>query len=296
MKITAIIATRGRPQKALGAVEALKITASWANELEVVVACDDDDPADTATFFRDYGGVTVDCGPRPAGVGECWNRVAAKVKDGLILILPDDGVMMTPRWDQKAVEFFDQHLWPHPDIAIAALQDTASPGEHTLFMLRPGWLKHSWLLDTRYPFWFADTAIAECYSFIAGKPMPFLPIVVATPSDSFNPRMRDMGLWWALFASTRLERMQNATIVRGELELPWPDNLTQLVEECQQRDLRAYKDSLLMIKAMPNRKPPDEKYVQARYAALAYLQQHDGARHLTGERTALEFAMDTMEA
>lgn len=295
MKITTIIATRGRPTKALAAIEALKVTASWANQLEVVVACDDDDPADTADFFRDVGGVTVDCGPRPAGVGECWNRVAGKVKDGLILVLPDDGIVMTPRWDQKAVEFFGQHRWPHPDIAIGALQDTASPNQHTLFMLRPGWVKRCGLLDTRYPFWFADTALAETYSFISGHHMPFLPIVVAMPSDSFNPRLRDMGLWWSLFASSRQERLHLAQSVRWELDLPNPGNLADILAAHQARDLQGYKDSLLLIKAMPNRKAPDDAYRQARANALWYLLKHDNARHLTGEKRAYDFALDTME-
>lgn len=297
MKVAAILATRGRPAKALGAIQALQILASGQHEIDIVVACDDDDPADTAGFFASYGDVRVDCAPRPAGVGHCWNRVAAKVQADLILAIPDDGLMLTPRWDAVAFDLFAQYPWPHPDIAVAALQDTNSPGQATLFCLRPGWIEQiGYLFDTRYPWWFADTCIQELWTFVTGTPLPFLPIVMKLPSGVYNPRLRDMGLWWALFASTRQERLQLAAKVRTALNLPRSDNLADIVAAHQSRDLKAYPDSVDLVRHMPNRKPPDEKYVAARYAALAYLQQHDAARHLTGDKTALQFAFDTMEA
>lgn len=296
MKIAAIIATRGRPAKALGAIEALRLTSSGKHDLEVIVACDDDDPADTAGFFSAYSGVTVDVAPRPPGVGHCWNRVAHKVQADLVIHLPDDGLVMTPRWDAIALDLFDQYPWPHPDLAIAALLDTNSPGQATMFVFRPGWVRHCGFLDTRFPFWFADTAIQELWTFITGTPLPFLPITVELPKGVFNPRLRDMGLWWALFAASRQDRLQLAAKVRAELNLPRPGNLPEIVDQHQMRDVDAYPASEDIVRWMRGRKPPDAAYVDARTAALDYLRQHDAARHLTGERTAYQFAMDMMEA
>lgn len=295
MKVAVILATRGRPAKALAAIEALRILESGKHTVEVMLACDDDDPADSAGFFRAYDGVTVDVAPRPAGVGECWNRLAEKVDADLVVHLADDALILNPSWDDTAVRLFGEFAWPHPDIAIAGMHDTNSPGQATLFVFRPGWVRHCGFLDTRFPFWFADTAIQELWTFVTGTTLPFLPLIVKLPKGDFNPRLRDMGLWWTLYAATRQERLQTAAKVRAALNLPRPDNLADIVAAHQSRDLQAYPDSVDLVRHMKHRKPPDEKYVSARYAALAYLQQHDAARHLTGEKTALEFALETME-
>ena len=297
MKITAIIATRGRPAKALAAIEALQLTASGKHDLEVVVACDDDDPADTANFFQAYGGIVrVDVAPRPAGVGECWNRVAKTVDADLMLLMGDDAVITTPLWDEVAAGLMSSRQWPHPDLALAALLDAASPGQATMFVMTPKWVRHFGLLDTRFPFWFADTAIAETYTFVAGEYVPFLPIECQMPPNGFNPRLRDMGLWWTLFASTRQERLERAATVRAELGIPTPANLDAIVQAHEDRDRRGYRDSLALIAAMPNRKPADDAYLAARHDALWYLVNKTNARHLTGDRSAYEFSIDCMEA
>ena len=279
MKLTAIIATRGRPAKALAAIEALQLTASGQHDLEIVVACDDDDPADTAGFFQAYGApVRVDVAPRPAGVGECWNRVASTVDADLMLLMGDDAVITTPLWDQVIVEFFDRYPWPHPEIAVAALHDAASPGEATLFVMRPSWARHCGLLDTRFVFWFSDTALAETYAFISGQQIPFVDVAVASPGHGFNPRMRDMKLWWALFAATRAERLRTAADVRSRLGIPTPANLDALREIFELRDARSCRDSLTIVQAMHNRREPDENYLAARDAALAYLEREGWQR------------------
>ena len=295
MKLTIAMATRGRPDQAAASIAALRKRASGQHDIRVLLALDEDD-TDTQGWFRDDASVQMDVAPRPVGVGACWNRLVAKVTDGLIVHLPDDAVITTPLWDECASQLMSSRQWPHPDLALAALLDAASPGQATMFVMTPGWVRHFGFLDTRYPFWFADTAIAETYTFVAGKYVPFLPIEVQQPPGGFNPRLRDMGLWWTLFAATRQERLQRAEKVRADLGIPTPANLDAIVASHQARDVRGLKDSILLVRDMPNRKAPDDAYLAARTDALWYLETHDHARHLTGERTAYRFAIESMEA
>lgn len=294
--IAVILATRGRPRQALGVIEAMRLMQSSQHKVRIILACDDDDPADTAGFFSAYGDpdIVIACGPRPAGASACWNRCVPLATDADILMtMTDDALIHTPDWDAIIAHIFANHAWVAPEVAMAALQDSANPGQATLFVFRPGWFKHCGLFDERFPFWFSDTAIAETYSFITGEMMPLLPVNAALKPGVYNPRLREMKLWWTLYACTRLERLQTARRTRNALGLAEPPNLDQFVSAWQKRDVNGLPDSEHIVReCIPNPKPPDAAYNRARVAALEMLDRYpDCARHLTGDRTAVEFAL-----
>lgn len=288
MRIGVILATRGRPRQALGVIEAMRLMASGEHGVEFLLACDSDDPSWTGLCFQaqyEASYISVYERERPAGVGACWNRVAAlQTSDlplyDLLVTLTDDALIATPDWDKIMVDTFASHPWAHPDLAIACLNDTANPGQATLFAFRPSWFRHCGLFDERFPFWHADTAIAETYSFLTGEHIPMLPITAVLKPGVYNPRLREMRLWWKLYATTRVERLMNAGKVRDALGLPEPANLWPIIRQWMERDLRGLPQSEEIAASLPPREP-DQAYLAAREAALAYLAEHPvGAAHL----------------
>lgn len=297
MNLSIILATRGRPRQALGVIEAMRIMASGQHKLSFKIACDDDDPADTAGFFlTDFAApyIGVYEWKRPTGVGACWNRVASLDDGDIIVALTDDAIIHTPNWDDIIARCFDKFPWAHPEVAMAALQDSANPGQATLFVFRPAWFRHCGLFDERFPFWFSDTAIAETYSFITGQGMALLPVNAALKSGVYNPRLREMKLWWTLYACTRLERLEMARRTREALGLAEPPDLAYIVSQWQKRDVDGLPNSEVIVRdCIPNPKPPDDAYNRARAAALDYIGQFppDVANHLSGDMPALDFAL-----
>jgi hypothetical protein len=283
VKIGVILATRGKPRQALGVIEAMRLMASGQNEVQFRIACDFDDLEDTIGFFmRDNPAPYVSVFPwhRPAGVGACWNRIVPTAPDDLLLTMTDDALIATPNWDQIMVDTFASHPWAHPELAIACLNDTANPGQATLFAFRPSWFRHCGLFDERFAFWFSDSAIAETYSFLTGEMIPMLNVTAVLKPGVFNPRLREMRLWWQLYAATRIERMQIAAKVRADLGLLEPANLYGLVSEWLARDLRGLPQSEAIAAALPPREP-DDAYLAARKTALDVIAKYPGtAAHL----------------
>lgn len=277
MKIAAIIATRGRPHQAVGVIEGIRLMSSGEHEIRYIVACDDDCPADTAGFFSRYGdpSITIECGPRPAGVAACWNRCVCLTDADAIVTLPDDGLICTPLWDKGVNQIFRNHSWVHPDLKIGALNDLANPGQPTLFVIGRAWLERFKLFDERFPFWFSDTAIGEIYSFVTGQGMPILPINFAHRPGHWNPRMREMEIWWALYSATRKERLAMATTAREDLGLPTPPNLPDIIAMWEKRDREGLPASEEIVRQIMNPAPVDDRYLAAKAAALTYIKEHD---------------------
>lgn len=295
MKIAVILATRGRPKQALGVIEAMRLMQSGEHNVRIILACDDDDPSDTEGFFSAYGDpqITIACGPRPPGVSACWNRCVGLTDADIYMTMTDDALIHTPNWDAIIAQGFDQFPWVAPEIAMAALQDSANPGQGTLFVFRPGWFKHCGLFDERFPFWFSDTAISELYSFITGQMLPLVPVQAALKAGVYNPRLREMKLWWTLYACTRLERLETARTAREAFGLEEPPNLNEIVSAWQKRDVNGLPDSEVIVRDyIPNPKPPDEAYNRARVAALDYIRRYPrAAAHLSGDMDAIDFAL-----
>lgn len=277
MKFCCIVATRGRPRQALGVIEAIRLMASGEHEVQFILACDDDDPADTAGFFRSDSSIMVECGPRPTGVASCWNRCVSLTDADIILTLPDDCLICTPIWDQIAAHICANHKWVHPDLRIGALNDLANPGQATLFIFHRRWYELCGLFDERFPFWFSDSAISETYSFITGQMLPVFPINVANKPGVFNPRLRDMPLWWKFYAATRAERRALAAEVRQQLNLPEPPNMADVMKGWEERDRVGLPESEKIVQAITNPTPPDDHYRLAKANAECYLSGKDNA-------------------
>lgn len=263
MKFAAIIASRGRPEWAMGTALACKMMASGKHPVRIIIACDDDDPANTAGFFAraKIEGVRVDCRPRPPGVTACWNRAIAKSDADVMLALPDDGLICCPDWDAHIADYMGSI---DTRLGCMAIHDTANPGQATILLAHRDWIRLAGFFDERYPFWFSDTAINETYSFVTGRGLPILgPPGITTKAGNFNPRMRDMTDWWAFYGASRRERLAVAQMIRAELGLPTPD-LALLVSQWEHHNRLGLPASEEIVASLENPKPPDAAYLQAK--------------------------------
>ena len=261
MKIAAILATRGRPAQAKTMLDVARMLASGKHDIEYIVSIDDDDAASVAFDF----GARTNIGPRPIGIGACWNRCVALTDAEVIVTLTDDGVVGAHGWDQIIVENMTAP-------GVLAWNDTASPGQASNLIVTRQWIEEvGYFLDERFPFWFSDTAINEIHSFVTGQcvTIPQSLLMVHNGRMS-NPRLRDMDLWWRLYGVLRAERLEIAKGMRERLGLPEPTNLEEMRRMWEQRDVIGLPSSQRIAEQLPPR-DPDDAYLRAKDAALKYL-------------------------
>jgi len=267
MKFAVIIATRGHPERVAAVIGSARMLASGQHDLEFLIACDDDDKL--TPFYQFHGKVNLSIAPRPLGPGACWNRCLALTDAEVVIALPDDGIIATPHWDVICAQHFAS---TDPRIGVLAWTESNSPNQATVLMCHRKWIEQAGFLDERFPFWFADTAIAETYSFTTGQPLVPNPALhfVCRPGHS-NPRMRDMRLWWTLFAATRQDRLASAAKIREQLGWDEPPNLAAILQGWVDRDHAGLPLSEEIMRTLKHRAPVDTTYLRARANAGKYL-------------------------
>lgn len=271
MKIGLIIGTRGNPHRTAAVVETARALASGKHEVSFTVSCDDDDAA-TVQHFNGYPGVRLIVGLRPAGLAEVWNRCVPIADADLIIGLADDGFIATPLWDECLALFATEGRFPR-DLQAFALHDTANPGQPTVIGRSREWLGRTGgkMIDDRFPFWFADTAYAETWSFVTGEYLPILPITIASRPGRYNPRLRDMGFWWDFYVKTRAERLLLAEQIRRDLGLSLPaGRLRAILDAWEARDRLGRPGAIEIAAALPKREP-DDAYLAAYAAARTHM-------------------------
>lgn len=274
MKIGLVIGTRGNPRRAAAVVETARALSSGKHALDIVVSCDNDDPA-TIYHFTDHPSVRLDVGPRPAGVAQVWNRCIPRMSfDGveIVIALADDGFIATPLWDECIAMLASEGRFPR-DLLAFALHDTANPGQPTVLGGSMEWIDHigGKMIDDRFPFWFADTAYGETWSFVTGEYLPILPITVASKPGRPNPRLRDMGFWWDFYAATRGERILIAEQIRRDLGMTLPPGrLRAVIDSWEARDRLGRPGAIQIASELPTREP-DAAYLAAYQAARQYM-------------------------
>lgn len=271
MKVALIIGARGNPRRAAAVVETARALESGNHAVAFIVSCDADDVA-TVQHFTDYPGVQVSVGPRPAGVAEVWNRCVWCVDADIVIALADDGFISTPLWDECLAMVFNEGRFNRELLAFA-IHDTANPGQPTVLGGSREWIDliGGKMIDDRFPFWFADTAYAETWSFVTGEYLPILPITIASKPGRFNPRLRDMGFWWDFYVATRGERLLLAEQIRRQLGIVLPPGrLRAILDSWEARDKLGRPGAIEIARALPPREP-DAAYLLAYNAARHYM-------------------------
>ena len=274
--IAVIIATRGRPQKAGGVVECARDLLSGRHHVEFVVAHDGDDRA-SIDYFSSFAGIVPSVQPRPAGVGDCWNRAARAHPADIYLALPDDFWISAAAWDETLVQTLETGL--AGQLGIVSWYDPMQPTIAALFGMTAAWVEaNGFIFDARFPFWWGDSALVETALFASGQGMPGAEALrFASLPGNVNPRLRDMDLWWALFAATRHKRVETGRRIARQAGLPELDPYTvaRLVVECEARDAAGLRNAPAVLASIERPKAPDAEYRAAKAAAEAYLAEHD---------------------
>lgn len=277
MNVCAIIATRGRPQRAGGVVECARNLMSGRHAVEFVVALDADD-ARSIDWFSRFEGVTTYVQPRPIGVGDCWNRAARAHPADFYLMLGDDVWIASPGWDAFMVNALLQGVEGNrfsAQLGIVSWFDAQQPNIASIFGMTAKWIElNGFVFDPRFPFWWGDSALVETAIFATGAGMPGTSsLQFASMPGNVNPRLRDMDLWWALYAATRHERVETAEKIRREAGLPEVDGYTMgaLVAQCEERDAAGLSNVPAVMASIANPLPPSNEYRIAKANAEEYL-------------------------
>lgn len=279
MKVSVIVATRSKPHRAAAVIEAARHFASGAHEITYTVAGDLDMAESFRVIHDHYPWIRTDIAPRPVGPGNCWNRVIASHPADMHVTLPDDGFIATPDWDDICANVMTtvQECQMH---GLFCWQDEANPDQATVFTFGRAWIEQfgAEVFDERFPFWFSDTGLNELYSFLTGHGIPMVPAlkIILKPGE-FNPRLRDMVLWWRLFAATRDERIGRAAEARAKLGMPYPANIMDLLERFEKRDAIGLPESEEIVRQIAKPSPITEEYLIAKANAEAYLAAKENA-------------------
>ena len=279
MKLSLIVATRSKPLRAAAVIELARALASGEHEVSYTIAGDLDQAELFQPIVKHYPWVRTDIAPRPPGPGQCWNRVIASHPADLHLTFADDTFPITPHWDELCSRVI-QGVPSARETGVFCWQDSANPQQATVFSIAQPWLElcNGIVFDERFPFWFSDTAINELHSYVTGHGVAQVHgLRVVNPPNVFNPRMRDMELWWRLFAATRRERVATATAWREARNLPPLDNIEELLTAHQMRDQAGLPESEKIVAMIPEPAPITDEYLIAKANAEAYLAQLEAA-------------------
>ncbi len=278
MRIAAIVATRNRPQKAGGVVECARDLLSGQHEVEFIVAHDADDQR-SVDYFAAFEGITPYVQPRPIGVGDCWNRAARAHPADIYIAMTDDFWMSTPGWDAMLAHSLVSGIEGNmlsAQLGIAAFCDPVQPEIAALFGMTARWVEtNGFIFDARFPFWWGDSALVEVALFASGQGMPgTASLRFASMPGNVNPRLRDMELWWALFAATRLERVETGRKIARLGGLPEIDDykMGALIAGCEERDALGLRNVPDVMASIARPAAPDAEYLAAKAAAETYLQ------------------------
>lgn len=271
MKIAAVMATRGNPQRAAAVIECAKALSSGKHEIEWIVGYDFEDAHTWKYFQQNRISVALSGGQAPLGVGGVWNRCAALSNADIIAPFPDDSFPGLPDWDATICE----HL-PDPNkIGVIAWNDTANPDQCTLPVITRRWYELCGLYDDRFPFWFYDTCVAETWSFVTGRPVGIPKNLLLAAKKGKTKSMRDLAFWWGFYVHTRQERIVRAAEIRTQLGIEMaPDLLRIILENWEHRDATAAKHFNAMERSMSAATgAPPERYLRAKASAEAQMMQ-----------------------
>lgn len=268
MRLRVVLNTYGRPAQALAVMEGLRALASGLHEVSYVLAFDAED-AETHLFLNDINwampqGVTYDRRPRPASLQDCWNRNMVDPDEADIwLPFGDDNFCATPNWDDLIVQTLLGA--PVPELAVLGWHDMANPGQLTVPIFAAGWLKAiapEPALDTRYPFWGADTAISETWSYVFGMavPRPEYLLLAGMPGRPNRALIdADADEIWDLYRGMRYARMATAARVRFAHGLPEPSNIAALADAWAARDDVGREHTRQLIEHLRNKRLDNQK-------------------------------------
>lgn len=234
-----LMPTRGKPHIAAAIVNGGMFLASGEHEIVWVLGYDEDDTASVDLFgYRStFPGASIvhASAPRARALGMIFNRCAAAAPDDTDIYCQfvDDGIIASVDWDKIMVDRISRMPPEIGMISWMAGEGVHNPGQPCFTR---EWYQLAGFYTEHFPFWWDDTWLAEKWSFVTGAFTPVIPEMYLACRKSVTRRMRDLRFWCDFFAQTRRDRLEEARVIREQLNLALPGNIGWLIEQWEARD------------------------------------------------------------
>ena len=203
MKITVILPSRSRPAGMIGVISAYQALSTGNNDITYVLILDEDDQVIHHTDILDDS-VKVIFGQRNRTVNARFNEAVEKYPAECYIQACDDAFPLSFHWDAMvahAIKLIPAFSW----------QEKNDPQNATYICLSDKWIQETGRFYPEYfPFWFADTWIAEVHLLAFGKPIPVINQLQVGGKRGKTQGMRDLRFWFEFFTRTRVERLDEA--------------------------------------------------------------------------------------
>lgn len=209
MKITVGLPSRNRPAGLLSTLTALDALATGSNQITYAVIIDDDDyvTLEQVDHWKMSGmlpaGVVVRAGPRVLTVNARFNQVIEAHPADVYMQACDDAFPLAFQWDKL--------MAGAKDIPAYSWQECNDPSNATYLVISDRWKQAVGRFYPEYfPFWFADTWVAEVFTLAFAKPIGVVNQLQMGGKRGKTQGMRDLAFWFEFFAETRVERIAEA--------------------------------------------------------------------------------------
>lgn len=219
MNITLVLPSRNRPAGLLGVITALDALATGNNKITYAVVLDNDDYVTLEQWdhWKKSGmlpdGVREFIGARNKTVNARVNDAVRACPGDLYSQIVDDCFPLTQHWDSifAAARELPALCW----------QERNDPDNATFLIISEKWRQQTGRFYPEYfPFWFADTWLAEVYKLAFGAPIAVIQQLCMGGKRGTTQGMRDVEFWFKFFAYTRSERIAEAQMLAAAYGRP----------------------------------------------------------------------------
>ncbi len=207
MKITVPVFSRNRPCGLLSVLTAMDALATGQNEIHYPLIVDEDDSRTLVQLdaWQLPPNTHPLIGKRDRVLNARMNEAADLYPADAYFFCPDDGYPLEQHWDRIFMAAHAQGLpaW--------CWQEKNDPGNPTFICVSQRWIDAlGHVFPEYFPYWFADTWIAEVHLIAFGTPIPIVNQLGMGGKRGTTQGMRDLEFWFRFFAHTRDERVEEA--------------------------------------------------------------------------------------
>jgi hypothetical protein len=213
--------------------------------------------------------VHVLVGARDKTINARVNEAIAKYPADIYSQIVDDCFPLTQHWD--AIFHAAQEL---PAFCWKEMND---PNNATFLVISEKWREATGRFYPEYfPFWFADTWIAEVFLLATGKPIGVINQLSMGGKRGKTQGMRDLAFWFTFFAETRCERIDEAQRVCKAFGTEYKHNQGNIdllmVGDRQQLEKVPHYETVFQTTEYPS-----QIYLDAKTKAETWLRQLEAA-------------------
>jgi hypothetical protein len=210
VRITIGLPSRNRPAGLLSVLTALDKLATGLHDVTYGVLMDDDDYVTLEQFehWKKAGmlpeNVREFVGARDRTLNARMNDVYRAMPAELYSQVADDQFPLSLHWDAM---FHNCRKLP-----VFAWVEATDPQNMTFPVVSHQWFQATGRYTVEhFPFWFADTWLAEVYALAFGMPVTAInQLLMGHGRRGATQGMRDLRFWFEFFAATRTERIDEA--------------------------------------------------------------------------------------